>query len=233
MHFRLKFELKQLILCHQSLTAMKNSFFSILFLLSFFQSQAQSLEFGVKAGINTGKTQFNDLSNYSLSNNENTTLQAGVYSQFKIWLIGTYIQPELLLTRRTNTTEITGILNTGGPQTTSSVKSNDLYLNVPIYIGKQFFKLIRVYAGPNFQLLLNPQTSLPENANLISKNELSKFVTGFAVGAGVNIFKFRADIRYDYTGDIGSHIQINQYLQPTLNKGMISIQLGYKLFGTL
>ncbi len=205
----------------------------ILFLATTTCLNAQSLEFGLKAGMNTGKSQINELSSYSFSNNETTILQAGVYSQFKIWLIGTYIQPELLLTRRTNSMEIKGILNSGSPQASATVKSNDLYLNVPIYIGKQFFKLFRVYAGPNFQILLDPQTSLPENADLLSKTEISKFITGFAVGAGLNILKFRADIRWDYSGNLGSHIQINQNLQPTLSNGMISIQLGYKLFGTL
>lgn len=205
----------------------------ILFLATTKCLNAQSLEFGLKAGMNTGKSQINELSSYSFSNNETTILQAGVYSQFKIWLIGTYIQPELLLTRRTNSMEIKGILNSGSPQASATVKSNDLYLNVPVYIGKQFFKLFRIYAGPNFQILLDPQTSLPENADLLSKTEISKFITGFAVGAGLNILKFRADIRWDYSGNLGSHIQINQNLQPTLSNGMISIQLGYKLFGTL
>jgi hypothetical protein len=194
-------------------------------------ANAQSLEFGLKAGLNTGKSSFNELSSYSLKNNETTIIQGGVYAQFKVWLIGTYIQPELLITRKTNSMEITGILNSGTTSSTATIKSNDLYLNVPIYIGKEFFKIIRIYAGPNFQMLINPETSIPEYANLITKNDLSKFVTGFAIGAGLNILKLRADIRWDYSGNLGSHIQINQNLQPSLSNGMISVQLGYKIFG--
>ncbi len=213
---------------------MKKSFLYFLLLLSTIHLQAQSLEFGLKAGINTGKSSLNELSSYSLKSNETSIIQGGAYAQFKVWLIGTYIQPELLFTRRTNSIDIAGVLNSGSSSTsTATVKTNDLYLNVPVYIGKQFFKTIRVYAGPNFQFLLSPETMLPENANLITKNDISKFVTGFAVGAGLNILKFRADIRWDYAGNLGNHVQINQNLQPSLSNGMISFQLGYKIFGTL
>jgi len=212
-------------------TIMKKSNLFFLFLILTIHLQAQSLEFGLKAGMNTGKSSFDELKNYSFSTNETTILQAGVYAQLKVWLIGTYIQPELLFTKKTNTIDITGIINSGTSNSTATIKSNDLYLNVPIYIGKEFFKIIRIYAGPNFQLLINPETSIPEYANLISKKELNSFVTGFAIGAGLNILKLRADLRWDYSGNLGSHIQISQNLQPSLSNGMISVQLGYKLFG--
>lgn len=196
-------------------------------------AQAQEFEMGIKLGVNSGKSQLKDLQNYSLNADAAAKLHGGAYARLKLWAVGIYVQPECLITTRAADLQISGSnLSTNSSITDVTVKHSGLYADVPVLLGMKFIKLFRVYAGPNFQFLLNQNTEIPSSADLVKKFDLKSNSTGIVIGAGVDIWKLRGDIRWDYSNNLGSNIEFNG-MQPSLKSSMISFQISYKLFGVL
>ena len=196
-------------------------------------AHAQEFEMGIKLGVNSGKSQLKDLQNYSLNADAAAKLHGGAYARLKLWAVGIYVQPECLITTRAADLQISGSnLSTNSSITDVTVKHSGLYADVPILLGMKFIKLFRVYAGPNFQFLMNQNTEIPSSADLVKKFDLKSNSTGIVIGAGVDIWKLRGDIRWDYSNNLGSNIEFNG-MQPSLKSSMISFQISYKLFGVL
>jgi predicted TIM-barrel enzyme len=196
-------------------------------------AQAQEFELGIKLGVNSGKSQLKDLQNYSLNADAAAKIHGGAYARLKVWAVGLYIQPECLITTRASDLQISGSnLSTNSTIKDVTVKHSSLYADVPVLIGMKFIKLFRVYAGPNFQFLLNQDTEIPTEANLVKKFDLKSNTTGIIIGAGVDVWRLRGDLRWDYSNNLGSNIQFNG-TEPTLKSSMISFQISYKIFGVL
>lgn len=196
-------------------------------------AHAQEFEMGIKLGVNSGKSQLKDLQNYSLNADAAAKLHGGAYARLKLWAVGIYVQPECLITTRAADLQISGSnLSTNSSITDVTVKHSGLYADVPVLLGMKFIKLFRVYAGPNFQFLMNQNTEIPSSADLVKKFDLKSNSTGIVIGAGVDIWKLRGDIRWDYSNNLGSNIEFNG-MQPSLKSSMISFQISYKLFGVL
>lgn len=197
-------------------------------------AHAQEFELGIKLGVNSGKSQLKDLQNYSLNADAAAKLHGGVYARLKLWAVGIYVQPECLITTRASDLKISGtnLSSSTTGVTDITVKHSGLYADVPVLLGMKFIKLFRVYAGPNFQFLLNQNTEIPTQADLVKKFDLKSNTTGIVIGAGVDVWRLRGDIRWDYSNNLGSNIQFNG-TQPSLRSSMISFQVSYKLFGVL
>ena len=86
----------------------------------------------------------------------------------RVTLFGIYIQPELLLTTRTNEYTVTDITNSNAPLSTV-VKQNFNKLDIPVLIGLKLGP-IRLNAGPSGSILINSPKEL------ISESGFQKFV---------------------------------------------------------
>jgi hypothetical protein len=193
---------------------MKKLYFLSLIAFIACKSSAQSFVLGVKAGLNR--------SSMSTSLSTATTepsygFVAGAFARAGI--LGFYVQPEVQYTQRKSTVSL---LNKSGTQTLS-------YMDVPLLAGKKLFGLARIYAGPNLQFLLDAkdENQLPD----FSKSNFNDFAVGGIAGAGVDIYKFTIDLRYDFSiSDLGKNIvglSGNSYNYST-RATMFQLILGYK-----
>ena len=161
------------------------------------------------------------------------TYNGGIYGRLKIKLIGIFIQPELVYNTRGYNFDIKEPI-TG---TTINIKQQSNYLDVPVLIGLKMFKFLRVYAGPNFQYLLTNEITGVDDAVALAidfkKTDMKKSNTGVQIGFGLDLSKFRVDVKYDFNPtDMGSPFSYQNQVQ-SIKTSMITIQLGYKLFGIL
>jgi hypothetical protein len=194
---------------------------------------SQSFEIGVKGGLNiTAADVMQKVSNDLQITNKNT-FNGGVYGRFKIKLIGLFVQPELVYNTRGYNFEIKEP-NSGE---TINLKQQAYYIDVPVLVGLKMLKFLRVYAGPNFQYLLkNEITGIDEVKALaidFKKTGMKKASTGVQIGFGLDLLKFRLDVKYDFNPtDMGSPFSYQSQAQ-SIKTSLITIQLGYKLFGVL
>ena len=194
---------------------------------------SQSFEIGVKGGLNiTAADVMQKVSNDLQITNKNT-FNGGIYGRFKIKLIGLFVQPELVYNTRGYNFEIKEP-NSGE---TINLKQQAYYIDVPVLVGLKMLKFLRVYAGPNFQYLLkNEITGIDEVKALaidFKKTGMKKASTGVQIGFGLDLLKFRIDVKYDFNPtDMGSPFSYQSQAQ-SIKTSLITIQLGYKLFGVL
>ena len=192
---------------------------------------SQGFEIGIKGGVNiTAAGAVKDLVP-GVDIASKNTYNGGVYGRLKIKLIGVYVQPELVYNTRGYNFNITanGI--------TYNIKQQAYYLDVPVLVGLKMFKFLRVYAGPNFQYLLKNEITGLDNVVALAidfkKTELKKANTGVQIGFGLDLSKFRLDVKYDFNPtDMGSPFSYQNQVQ-SIKTSMVTIQLGYKLFGIL
>ena len=192
---------------------------------------SQGFEIGIKSGLNiTAAGAVKDLVP-GVNITSKNTYNGGVYGRLKIKLIGVYVQPELVYNTRGYNFNITanGI--------TYNIKQQAYYLDVPVLVGLKMFKFLRVYAGPNFQYLLkNELTGVDDVVALaidLKKTNMKKANTGVQIGFGLDLSKFRVDVKYDFNPtDMGSPFSYQSQVQ-SIKTSMVTIQLGYKLFGIL
>lgn len=213
---------------------MKKIVLSLLLGVGLIPAFAQEFEMGVKLGVHTGRTSLDAIQNYSLNSDSEAKLHGGIYANLKLKGLGWFIQPEALITTRAADLKVSGsnLSSTNPSLTDVTVHHSALYADVPVLVGMKFIKLIRVYGGPNFQFLLNQDTHIPSTADQIKAMDLKKNTTGVILGAGLDFWKIRADVRWNYAPSLGANIQFNNG-QPELKSSMISIQVAYQLFGIL
>jgi hypothetical protein len=194
---------------------------------------SQSFEIGVKGGLNiTAADVMQKVSNDLQITNKNT-FNGGIYGRFKIKLIGLFVQPELVYNTRGYNFEIKEPIS----GETINLKQQAYYIDVPVLVGLKMLKFLRIYAGPNFQYLLkNEITGIDEVKALeidFKKTGMKKASTGVQIGFGLDLLKFRIDVKYDFNPtDMGSPFSYQSQAQ-SIKTSLITIQLGYKLFGVL
>ena len=191
---------------------------SIMGLVLALPIKAQDLSMGVRAGFsrNSISSDFATLS----SADAVTGLTLGAYMKFKV--LGFFMMPEINYNQRGN--DIKGF----GTNTTHNI-------DVPVLFGKQFFKVIRVNGGPNFQFqLANSQTQLN---NYINQSKFNDFVLGLQLGVGLDVWKFSLDARYDMNlSSAGDIVYVSNDIAKTVLKqyssraNMFIFTLGYRLF---
>ena len=192
---------------------------------------SQGFEIGIKSGLNiAAASAVKDLVP-GVGISSKNTYNGGVYGRLKIKLIGIFVQPELVYNTRGYNFDITA----NGK--TYNIKQQAYYLDVPVLVGLKMFKFLRVYAGPNFQYLLkNELTGVDDVVALaidFKKTDMKKANTGVQIGFGLDLSKFRVDVKYDFNPtDMGSPFSYQNQVQ-SIKTSMVTIQLGYKLFGIL
>ena len=156
------------------------------------------INFGIKAGVSTTSLTMETLKtitsgNTSYTVNAITTAHYGFHGGvfMRLTLFGVYIQPELLLSTRTNEYTIQNV------QTSISTiaKQNFNKLDIPVMIG---FKLgpLRLNAGPSASVLINSPKDLINDPNF--KSMYSNMTIGYQAGIGVDILKkLTVDLRYE------------------------------------
>ena len=104
--------------------------------------------------------------------------------RFKLPIIGFYLRPELVYTNLENE------LLYKESQTTSY---NFQKVDIPVLIGKKFFGIGNVFAGPSFQYILNSDFSLNDIENV----DTDGFTVGLQVGAGIELNNLGIDVRWE------------------------------------
>ena len=190
---------------------------------------SQGFEIGIKGGMNITAADVMKEASKDVQITNKNTYNGGIYGRLKIKLVGIFIQPELVYNTRGYNFDIKEPI-TG---TTINIKQQSNYLDVPVLVGLKMFKFLRVYAGPNFQYLLKNEITGIDNIVTFQKNDMKKANTGVQLGLGLDLSKFRVDVKYDFNPtDMGSPFSYQNQVQ-SIKTSMITIQLGYKLFGIL
>jgi hypothetical protein len=191
-------------------------------------SCSQELEFGLKAGLSADNIKLNNTNGLTTSVEGNNTFNFGAYGRFKVMVIGLFVQPEIIFNKRASNITLTD----NGKSYTFSHSAN--YIDVPVLVGFKMLKLFRIYGGPNFQFMTKQNTDINSLNNAdFQKVDLKKNTTGVQLGVGLDLLKFRVDAKYDFNaGSMGSAFSYKD-TAPTITNGMITLQVGFKLFGIL
>ncbi len=190
---------------------------------------SQGFEIGIKGGLNI--TSAGAVKNLvpGVGIASKNTYNGGVYGRLKIKLIGIFVQPELVYNTRGYNFNITEPIT----NTTINIKQQAYYIDMPVLVGLKMFKFLRVYAGPNFQYLLKNEITGIDDIVDFKKTDMKKANTGVQIGFGLDLSKFRVDLKYDFNPtDMGSPFSYQSQVQ-SIKTSMVTIQLGYKLFGIL
>ena len=199
----------------------KQILFSAMCMVLALSIKAQELSLGVRAGFSRNSVG-EDFVAYS-SKDAVTGMTLGGYAKIKV--LGFFIMPEVNYNQRGN--EIKDF----GNNTTHNI-------DVPILFGKQFFKVIRVNGGPNFQFqLANSQTQTQTQLNkYINQSKFNDFVLGLQLGVGLDVWKFSLDARYDMNlSEAGKVVYMDKLTQKIVQQyssraNMFVFTLGYRLF---
>ena len=164
---------------------MKKVFLMISLAFAFSQTSTAQLDFGVKAGLNYNSESIQKTGQDLFEGAESKTgYHAGIWLRFKLPIIGFYLRPELVYTNLENE------LLYKESQTTSY---NFQKVDIPVLIGKKFFGIGNVFAGPSFQYILNSDFSLNDIENV----DTDGFTVGLQVGAGIELNNLGIDVRWE------------------------------------
>jgi hypothetical protein len=184
-------------------------------------ARAQTLAFGVKAGLN-----FSEMTNEipSMKGGEKATgFVGGVYGRAGI--LGMFVQPEVLFSQRkgafTSVADGTAVINTLS------------YIDVPVLFGYKL-AFARVNVGPNFQFLMgasqkgNDASKDPD----FSKDNYETSGIGFQAGVGVDLMKLSLDLRYDRSiTNLGKEVTTpNGVKDYNTTASMWQLTLGFRIF---
>ena len=152
---------------------------------AFSQTSTAQIDFGVKAGLNYNSESIQETGQDLFEGAESKTgYHAGIWLRFKLPIIGFYLRPELVYTNLENE------LLYKESQTTSY---NFQKVDIPVLIGKKFFGIGNVFAGPSFQYILNSDFSLNDIENV----DTDGFTVGLQVGAGIELNNLGIDVRWE------------------------------------
>ncbi len=195
----------------------KQILFSVICMVLALSLKAQDLSLGLRAGFSRNSVS-QDFIAYS-SKDAMTGMTLGGYAKIKV--LGFFIMPEVNYNQRGNEIKDFG---------TSTIHNID----VPVLFGKQFFKVIRVNGGPNFQFqLANTQTQV---SNYINQSKFNDFVLGLQLGVGLDVWKLSLDARYDMNlSEAGKVVYMDKLTQQVVQQyssraNMFVFTLGYRLF---
>ena len=169
---------------------MKKVFLMISLAFAFSQTSTAQIDFGVKAGLNYNSESIQSVSEDVFTGAESKTgYHAGIWLRFKLPIIGFYLRPELVYTNLEN--EL--LYKITPTQTTQPTSYNFQKIDLPVLIGKKFFGIGNVFAGPSFQYILNSDFSL----DTITDVDTDGFSVGLQFGAGIELGNLGIDVRWE------------------------------------
>jgi hypothetical protein len=208
----------------------------ILFLFAFVAAasflNAQSLDWGVRAGLSTPDIKANNVNKFTVNNitlavNEaKYGIHGGVWARFKILTF--YVQPEILL-NSSSTNYTLDSFRTGTTNVVSSIK-NESYLNLdmPILLG---FKtsIVRIFAGPVGHLHLSSTSELKDVLTTYQQ-KFDAMRWGFQAGLGFNLSRLELDLRYEGNfGQYANHINVGgRTWETSSNPSRVIASLAYR-----
>ena len=170
---------------------MKKVFLMISLAFAFSQTSTAQLDFGVKAGLNYNSESIQETGQDLFEGAESKTgYHAGIWLRFKLPIIGFYLRPELVYTNLEN--ELLYKITKEAP-TSQTTSYNFQKIDIPVLIGKKFFGIGNVFAGPSFQYILNSDFSLNDIENV----DTDGFTVGLQVGAGIELNNLGIDVRWE------------------------------------
>ena len=166
---------------------MKKIFFLLCLTLGLTQLSTAQIQFGVKAGVN-----YNNNGDLKLTNVLGDAIQgadaksgfhAGLWFRGKLPLTGLFIRPEFLYTQVKSAYDYKGVTTSYDFQK----------IDIPILVGKKFFKVATVFIGPSFQYVLGSDFGLSTVTNV----SLDKLSLGIQSGFGLEFGKLGIDLRWE------------------------------------
>ncbi|WP_066837111.1 porin family protein [Rufibacter ruber] len=176
-------------------------------------AQAQMFTLGVKAGLSSSSVDFKDIKGTTSDFKEGdniTGFHAGAFARVSV--MGFLVQPEMVFSSSGGKIESAGDVQ----------DVNFSHLDVPVLLGYSFFKIARVYAGPVASILINS-----EFGNEKASKYLDTADWGFQVGAGVDISRLTADLRYERL----TRSYANSGESYDITGQQVIFSLGYKFIG--
>jgi len=191
---------------------------------AFSQTSTAQIDFGVKAGLNYNSESIQETGQDLFEGAESKTgYHAGIWLRFKLPVVGFYIRPELIYTNLENELLYTAKKD----QPTKPTSYNFQKIDIPVLIGKKFFGIGNVFAGPSFQYILNSDFSL----NDISEVDTDGFSVGLQFGAGIELNNLGIDVRWERGLNTVESTFLNAINQPVTfdtRVNQIIIGLSYK-----
>jgi Outer membrane protein beta-barrel domain len=183
-------------------------------------AQAQ-VALGVKGGISSSNVDVNNVKNTftQFKDKENITgYHLGAFVRVKAGPL--LIQPEGVFTSSGG--KIALVQDQNGTEVESEEKFRFNRLDVPLLVGLQFLKVVRLQAGPVASVLVEGKMGDQSIKNYLDKSDF-----GWQAGLGFDIGKLTADVRYErvkreYTNQASSFDMGNQ---------QVILSLGYKILG--
>lgn len=152
-------------------------------------SFAQSIDFGLKAGLvfNADKGAIKTIGDvYEEKGKGSVGFQAGAMARIKAG--GIYVQPELLYTSFKNEFDDNG----------ADAEIKKSRLDIPINVGKTFaMGLVQIQTGPVFSLNFK-DTFTADGVDFPDASERDEIGLGWQIGTGVNIKGLNVDLRYEF-----------------------------------
>lgn len=208
---------------------------------------AQTLDFGIKGGINSQKIttdSYKGISGYSFSDFKSDAKMGFNIGAFaRVGGKKLYLQPELLYSiRKGNTTLTLDPSSTGSQPAGTYTQSFDVKsVQVPLLLGYKLIDLklasIRIFTGPAMSVILkNSEITLANsggvvvNPTLYDPKTFKNNVWDWQLGGGVDVGPLVVDVRYSWgltnVSDGGDPSKIG-----FVNKGnILTFSLGYKFF---
>jgi hypothetical protein len=167
--------------------------------IAYLPLQAQSFKYGLKLGISTTDVSPSDLSFRNGSDSIRLKLdnagygyQFGVFARAKF--LGLYVQPELLFNSNKATYKVAHIV--AGTTAIDSIRTESYNrLDIPIMIGYQLMKTVRVNAGPIAHINIGSTSELTNTAGYTAKFNTATW--GYQAGVGFDLGKLGIDLRYE------------------------------------
>lgn len=180
----------------------RNLIITVLLLATFMVSNAQ-LNIGIKAGYNSSLSVNNIGSLFDGTYNLNSAqdeiwnnFHIGAFARFNMKKI--YIEPAILYSLEKKQYEVSFQEITSGNVSLhefAEIKTID----IPVLLGIKLFDMgignVRAFAGPKLRFDAGSNLNLTDASNLIA--EVKKANLGLEVGAGIDVFMFALDLRYN------------------------------------
>lgn len=200
---------------------MKKFILSIVFLsLSWATSQAQTFNFGVKAGVNLAnlKTDF-------ASEENRLGYQVGAWA--RIGGASFYVQPEAYIGSKGN--KFISFTNNNNTEVAAEGKVKFTTLDVPILLGTKFGsnKLnFRLMAGPVISFILDDSSTFSTAyAQATDFDNYKNQALGIQGGAGIDVGSISVDLRYE--AGLSNISKSEKYSQ---KPNLFQLSLGFKIF---